>query len=61
MGTENDCHCAEKHPRHICLLKHKGLIGTIKALTLFPNVVCLNCSAVADSEDNVCSPAPLFV
>lgn len=61
MGVEISCNCVRKHQRHICMLRHKGLTGSIKDLTGFPNVACLNCGESADSEDNVCIPTPLFI
>jgi len=61
MGVENVCNCVEKHPKHICVLKNKGLVSAVRDLTHHPNVVCLNCGEVVKSEDNVCIPAPLFI
>lgn len=61
MGTEYICNCAEKHPVHICMLRHKDLISTVRELTRSPNIVCHNCGEEANSEDNVCIPVPLFL
>jgi hypothetical protein len=61
MDEEIICNCLEKHPAHICMLRHKGLISTVRQLTRSPNVVCCNCGEEVDSEDNVCIPVPLFL
>jgi len=61
MGDDNKCLCKEKHQGHICMLKCKGKTHEIKILTSTPNVACLTCGEEANSEDNVCLPAPLFV
>ncbi|HEY6873943.1 MAG TPA: hypothetical protein VI298_14555 [Geobacteraceae bacterium] len=61
MGEDITCGCEEKHQGHICVLRGKGLTRRIKELTSRPNVVCLACGAEANSEDDVCSPVPLFI
>jgi hypothetical protein len=61
MGEDKICNCEEKHQGHICMLICKGRIHEIKELTSTPNVACLSCGEEANSEDNVCIPAPLFV
>jgi hypothetical protein len=61
MDEEIICNCLEKHPTHICMLRHKGLISTVRQLARFPNVACGNCGEETDSEDNVCMPVPLFL
>jgi hypothetical protein len=62
MGEDKLCTCeAEKHQDHICMLKNKGLTHKIKQLTSNPNVTCLACGELANSEDNVCAPATLFI
>ncbi len=62
MGEGKVCTCAsEKNKGHICMLKSKGWTHEIKKLTGNPNVACITCGATANSEDNVCSPVPLFI
>lgn len=61
MGEDGICSCKEKHACHVCLLRAKGLTHEIKQITSTPNVACLNCGEEANSEENVCSPVPLFV
>ncbi|MCM2359323.1 MAG: hypothetical protein NDI77_14330 [Geobacteraceae bacterium] len=55
------CSCRERHQGHICVLRGKGMASRIKELSCNPNVACFICGEEADSEDDVCSPAPLFV
>ena len=61
MREVKTCNCEEKHQSHICVLKRKGKTSEIKKLTSTPNVACCSCGEEADSEDNVCLPAPLFI
>lgn len=61
MGEDTKCSCEEKHNEHICVLQGKGLIHKVQSLTCTPNVECENCNRVANSEDNVCIPVPLFI
>ena len=62
MGEDKECTCeAEKHRGHICMLKNKGLTHKIKQLTSNPNVACLKCGEMANSDDDVCSSGPLFI
>ena len=61
MGEDKICSCEEKHQCHICTLKSKGLTHEIKQATSIPNVACFNCGEEANSEENVCVPAPLFI
>lgn len=61
MGEDKVCDCEEKHHGHICMLLCKGKIHEIKELTCTPNFACMSCGEEANSEDNVCIPAPLFV
>jgi hypothetical protein len=61
MGEDKVCCSEEKHKGHICKLKITGKTRKIKDLTSTPNIACYNCGAEANSEDNVCSPVPLFV
>lgn len=61
MDEGGNCCCAEKHRSHLCELQEKGLIHQVQGLTCTPNVECENCNRVANSEDNVCQPVPLFI
>jgi hypothetical protein len=61
MEEDKICNCEENHQSHICMLKYKGKTRDIKNLTSTPNVACCNCSEQANSEDNVCISAPLFI
>jgi hypothetical protein len=61
MGEDGKCCCEEKHKDHICILSRRGLALKVKTLTCNPNVVCEQCGLVANSEDNVCIPVPLFL
>lgn len=61
MDEDSNCGCGEKHSNHLCVLHDKGLIRQVKTLTCKPNVECEKCNRVANSEDHVCMPAPLFV
>jgi len=61
MGEVKICCCEEKHKGHLCLLRAKGITRKIKQMTSTPNVACFNCGEEANSEENVCSPVPLFI
>jgi hypothetical protein len=52
--------CKENHQDHICMLRESGMIKAVALLTMFPNVVCLKCGELANSEENTCRPFPLF-
>ncbi len=55
------CSCEEKHRGHLCVLRSRGMTKEIVRRTATPNVACLECGEKANSEDNVCSPVPLFI
>ena len=61
MGEVTICTCQEKHQRHLCVLRGKGMTSIIKKQTSAPNVACHTCGEEANSEDDVCVPVPLFV
>jgi len=61
MDEDSNCGCREKHKNHLCVLQDKGLIHQVRILTCNPNVECEKCNRVADSEDSVCIPVPLFI
>jgi hypothetical protein len=61
MGEESNCTCDKKHDGHLCVLRSKGMIGKIARQTSNPNVACYRCGEEANSEENVCSPIPLFI
>lgn len=61
MDEDKICSCLEKHYDHLCVLRDKGMTKKIRQLTGKPDVACFTCGEEADSEDNVCSPVPLFI
>jgi len=61
MGEDKRCACEEKHGRHLCVLRSRGMTGAIVRLTGNPNVACQRCGEEANSEESVCLPVPLFV
>lgn len=61
MDNDIVCDCEEKHIDHICMLRESGMIVAVTHLTMFPNVVCLKCGELANSEENTCIPFPLFI
>jgi len=61
MDEDGKCGCKEKHKGHLCELQDRGLIRQVQAMTCNPNVECENCNRVANSEDHVCLPVPLFI
>jgi hypothetical protein len=42
-------------------LRSKGLTREINHLTSNPNATCIHCGDDANSEENLCSPVPLFI
>jgi hypothetical protein len=61
MDEDCKCRCEEKHQNHLCVLQGKGLIHQAQLLTCNPSVECETCNRMADSEDSVCIPVPLFI
>ena len=61
MDDDIVCDSEENHLDHICMLRELGMIKTVAVLTVFPNVVCLKCGELANSEENTCRPFPLFI
>jgi len=61
MDKDSRCECEEKHQNHLCVLHSKGLFHQARSLTCTPGVECETCNRVANSEDNVCVPIPLFI
>jgi len=55
------CSCERNHQGHICVLRSKGMTRNIERQTSSPNVACFECGEEANSEDDVCSPIPLFI
>jgi hypothetical protein len=61
MDEDGKCCCEEKHKNHLCVLQRKGLIHQVQSLTCTPSVECEICNRMANSEDDVCIPVPLFI
>jgi len=61
MDEGSNCCCEDNHKNHLCVLQVKGLIHQVQNLTCAPNFECEKCNRMANSEDNVCVPVPLFI
>jgi len=61
MDEGSNCVCKENHKNHLCVLNVKGLIHQVKSLTCTPSVECEKCNCLANAEENVCIPVPLFI
>jgi hypothetical protein len=55
------CRCKKGHERHLCELRAKGCTHEIDQLIQNPNVACGICGEMADSDQDVCLPVPLFI
>jgi hypothetical protein len=55
------CRCKKMHKHHICESRAKGNTHEINQLTQNPNAVCGICGEMADSEEDICLPVPLFI
>lgn len=61
VAKDKSCRCRKKHKRHICESRAKGQTHEVNQLIQNPNVVCGICGEMADSDDDICLPVPLFI
>lgn len=60
-GKDKICRCKKRHENHLCELRAKGRTHQINQLIRKPNVACGICGEMADSEEDICLPVPLFI
>lgn len=61
MDAGSNRGCEVKHKNHVCVLQGKGLIHQVQILTCTPNIEFEKYNRMANTEDNVCMPVPLFI